>query len=94
MDDGAGQAQTGRMDMRRHGLTRRSALTAVAATGLIVLTTMVGTSAVAAPRSTAHVERSVTTTIADVRLPAAPAASDHVMKVMRYGSCDANMVDL
>lgn len=87
-------AQTGWMDMRRHGFTRRSALTAAAVTGLLALTTMAGTAAVASPRSAPHVERSATTSIADVRLPAAPGVSDHVMKVMRYGSCDPSMVDL
>lgn len=94
MDVGRIQAQTGRMDMRRHGFTRRTALTAAAVTGLLALTTMAGTTATAADRSPAQVERSATTSIADVRLPAAPGASDHVMKVMRYGSCDPSMVDL
>jgi len=80
--------------MRRHVLTRRSGLTAAAATGLIALTTLAGTSAAAAPAAPTSVQHTVTTTIADVRLPAAPGSDHPVKVVMRYGSCSPDMVDL
>ena len=91
MDGSSGRAHTGWMEMRSR-LTRRSALTAVAASALVALAAPVGSSAVAAPKASPPAAPVVTTSLADLRLPSA-TTGHHADKVMR-GGCDAMMSDL
>jgi len=89
---------TRQLDIRRR-LTRRSALTGVAAASLVALTALAGgAAAVAAPRASSAPSRSAVTTvpIADLRLPSkVPAASTAPSPApMRAGSCDVAMMDL
>jgi hypothetical protein len=79
------------MNMRRTGLSRRSALTAVAASVLVGLTALAGSSAVASPRTSAPAATVVTPSLADLRLP---SVADHKAVVARVGWCDAMMNDL
>lgn len=90
MDALAGRAHTGWMETRRTRSTRRSALTAVAAAVLTGLTALAGSSAVAAPRTSAPAATVVTPSLADYRLP---SPADHTPRVMRAGSCDVEMMD-
>ena len=78
------------METRRTRLSRRSALTAVAASVLMGLTALAGSSAVAVPRTSAPATTVVTPSLADLRLP---SAADHTTRVMRAGSCDVAMMD-
>ena len=90
---------TRQLDIRRHRLTRRSALTGVAAASLVALTALAGgAAAVAAPRASSAPSRFIVTTVpvADLRLPSkAPASSTAPRPApMRAGSCDVAMMDL
>jgi len=91
MDGSSIRAHTGRMETRSR-LTRRSALTAVAASALVALAAPVGSSAVAAPRPSTPARSAVTTSVADLRLPS--ATTGHQADTMMRGGCSAMMSDL
>ncbi|MGO4597054.1 hypothetical protein [Terrabacter sp. 2RAF25] len=75
------------MDMRSR-LTRRSALTAVAASALVALAAPVGSSAAAAPSTSTSSATVVTTHVTDLRLP---TATKHKAATPMRGGCDAMM---
>jgi hypothetical protein len=92
MDPAAMRAHTGWMDTRRRRLTRRSALTAVAASAIVALTGLAGSSAVAATRPAAPSAPVTTPAVLDLRLPS--ASMPHAVPPSRAGSCSVAMMDL
>lgn len=73
----------------RSRLTRRSALTAVAASALVALAAPVGSSAAAAPKASTPSTTVVTTSVTDLRLPT--ATTGHKAAMPMRGGCDAMM---
>ncbi|MFD1056188.1 hypothetical protein [Terrabacter terrigena] len=76
----------------RSRLTRRSALTAVAASALVALAAPVGSSAAAAPTAPAPAAPVVQSSVADLRLPT--VTPGHPAATPMRGGCDAMMSDL